>query len=65
MRNATIHEALYMEEPLGFALHGMGGNSNLTLEMEALVCRLLIALLGAHAPAQHRSAVPTDGDNLE
>jgi hypothetical protein len=47
IRNATMHEALYMGEPLGFALHGVGTNQNLPLEMEALVCRLLVALLGA------------------
>ena len=47
IRNATLHEALFMGEPLGFALHGVGTNHNLPLEMEALVCRLLVALLGA------------------
>lgn len=47
LRNETVHEALYMGEPLGFALHGVGSGRNLTLEMEALVCRLLVALLGA------------------
>lgn len=47
IRNATLHEALFMGEPLGFALHGIGTDHNLTLEMEALVCRLLVALLGA------------------
>jgi hypothetical protein len=46
MRNETVHEALFMGEPLGFALHGVGTNQNLPLEMEALVCRLLAALLG-------------------
>lgn len=46
IRNAAIHEALFMGAPLGFALHGEGTNQNLTLEMEALVCRLLVALLG-------------------
>lgn len=45
VRNETIHEALFMGEPLGFALHGVGTNQNLPLEMEALVCRLLVALL--------------------
>jgi len=31
---------------LGFAIHGAGTNQNITLEMQALVCRLLVALLG-------------------
>lgn len=35
-----------MGEPLGFALHGVGAGKNMTLEMKALVCRLLVALLG-------------------
>lgn len=46
IRNATFHEALFMDQPLGFALHGVGTNRNLMLEMEALICRLLVALLG-------------------
>ena len=47
LRNDAIHEALFMGLPLGFALHGIGTNQNLTLEMEALICRLLVGLLGA------------------
>lgn len=46
IRNPTLHEALFMGEPLGFALHGIGTNQNLTLEMKALVCRFLAALIG-------------------
>jgi len=46
LRNETVHEALFMNEPLGFAIHGSGANRNLTLEMRALICRLLVALLG-------------------
>lgn len=59
LRNDTLHEALFMGEPLGFALHGVGTDSNLTLEMEALVCRLLIALLGASANDYVRTPVNT------
>ncbi|GGX13669.1 hypothetical protein [Undibacterium macrobrachii] len=47
LRNESVHEALFMGEPLGFVLHGVGTGVNLTLEMEALACRLLIALLGS------------------
>lgn len=47
IRNATMHEALYMGKPLGFALHGIGTGANLPLEMEGVVCRFLVALLGA------------------
>lgn len=46
LRNATVHEALFMDEPLGFGLHGVGTGQNLTLEMQALICRFLVALLG-------------------
>src|SRR5207244_357048 len=46
LRNATLHEALFMGEPLGFALHGVGTNQNLTSEMKVLICRFLVALLG-------------------
>ncbi|MBX9898022.1 MAG: hypothetical protein K2Y17_09025 [Qipengyuania sp.] len=59
LRNETVHEALFMGEPLGFALHGVGTNKNLTLEMEALICRLIVALLGASSADYVRSPVNT------
>ena len=48
IRNETLHEALFMDAPLGFAVHGVSTNQsqNLPLEMKALVCRLLVALIG-------------------
>ena len=46
IRNDALHEALFVDEPLGFAIHGVNTNENITLEMNALVCRLLVALLG-------------------
>jgi hypothetical protein len=58
-RNDTLHEALFMGEPLAFAVHGVGTDNNLTLEMEALVCRLLIALLGASVSGYVRTPVNT------
>ena len=45
LRNDTIHEALYLDEPLGFNVQG-GGTQNLNLEMQALTCRILAAILG-------------------
>ena len=48
LRNETLHEALFMGQPLGFALHGVGSNQNITLEMQALVCRFLVALIGGN-----------------
>jgi hypothetical protein len=59
LRNATVHEALFMGEPLGFAVHGVGTNQNLTLEMEALICRFLVALLGGDHADYVRSPVNT------
>ena len=50
VRNDSIHESLFFEEPLGFAIYGgnapMLNRPNVTLEMQALVCRLVVALLG-------------------
>lgn len=46
IRNPALHEGLYMGEALGFALHGIGQNGNLILEMQTLCCRFLAALIG-------------------
>ncbi|HEY9347110.1 MAG TPA: hypothetical protein VIQ53_17455 [Inquilinus sp.] len=49
LRNAAMHEAIYYEEPLGFAVFSLNNSSrNLTLEMTSLVSRFIIALLGRH-----------------
>lgn len=55
LRNPTFHEALFSGEPLGFAIYrGANASSqdeNMLLEMEALVCRFVVALLGRpHSP---------------
>ena len=36
LRNDALHKALFLNEPLGFAVHGGGTGENITLEMEAL-----------------------------
>jgi hypothetical protein len=59
MRNAAFHEAIFMGEPLGFSVHGIGTNQNITLEMEALICRLLVALIGANTADYVRTAITT------
>jgi hypothetical protein len=59
LRNETVHEALFVGEPLGFAVHGPGTNRNLPLEMEAVICRLLVALLGAPAARYVTTPVTT------
>lgn len=50
VRNDAIHEALFFDEPLGFAIHG--GNTTgldagkVMLQMQALICRLVVVILG-------------------
>ncbi len=61
LRNGTFHEALYMGEPLGFALHGLGTNRNMNLEIRALICRLLVAILGGEQSDYVRSRLDTRG----
>ena len=48
IRNDALHEALFMGTPLGFAASQSGTRINFTLEMAALVCRLLVALIGGN-----------------
>lgn len=52
LRSTAVHEALFMGEPLGFALHDRVSAENLPLEMGHLVCRFLVALLG-HRDAEY------------
>ncbi len=59
IRNATMHEALFMGEPLGFAIHGAGTGENLPLEMENLISRLLVALLGKRGAGYVATPVDT------
>ena len=59
IRNDTLHEALFMDAPLGFAVRRGGTNQNLPLEMQALVCRLLVALIGGSGADYVRSPVNT------
>lgn len=63
IRNDTLHEALFMDAPLGFAVHGVSTNQshtleqNLPLEMQHLVSRLLVALIGGNDAAYIQSPV--------
>ena len=62
-RNHTIHEAIFFDEPLGFSIYGgnkpEANGGNVTLQMKALVCRLLVAILGKPAASYVKSAVNT------
>ena len=63
LRNPTFHEALFDGEPLGFAIYRGSRNNkldkNILLEMEGLVCRLIVALLGRADGVYTRSPVTT------
>ena len=62
-RNNTFHEALFFDQPLGFAVYG--GNlpsadpDNVTLQMQALICRLLVGILGRPGSSYVGSPVDT------
>ncbi len=59
VRNETLHEALFVGAPLGFSLHDVGISENLIVEMQALTCRLLVALLGHANTGYVRTPVTT------
>jgi hypothetical protein len=63
VRNDAIHEALFFNEPLGFAIDCCRppalNADRLLLQMQALVCRLLVAILGKPAVCYVHSAVDT------
>lgn len=46
LRNDAIHEGLFVDQPLGFAMEGSKSNQNLPLEMKRLACRFLAGILG-------------------
>lgn len=50
VRNDTIHEALFFDEPLGFSIYGgnqPNANSvNIIMQMQHLISRLIVAILG-------------------
>ena len=45
LRNDAIHEGLFVDQPLGFAMEGSESNQNLPLEMKRLACRFLAGIL--------------------
>lgn len=59
LRNDTLHEALFMDQPLGFATMKPGLEQNLTLQMQALICRLLVALIGGGSADYVKTPVNT------
>lgn len=63
VRNDTMHEALFFGEPLGFTVYGgverSADSGSVLLQMQALICRLLVALLGKPEATYVRSPVDT------
>lgn len=63
VRNDTFHESLFFDEPLGFKSYGgnqcLAEQENTLLQMEALVCRLLVAILGQPGASYVRTSVNT------
>lgn len=63
VRNDTFHEALFFDGPLGFSIYGgnqpTAGRDNITLQMKALICRLLVAILGSPEISYVRTPVNT------
>lgn len=51
-RNENFHEAIFFGQPLGFSAYGATQSSpnhnNILLQMEALICRFLVAILGVN-----------------
>jgi hypothetical protein len=63
VRNDTFHEALFFDGPLGFSIYGgnrpSGDQGNVMLQMQALACRLLVAILGKPEVGYIKSPVDT------
>ncbi|HHK4224519.1 TPA: hypothetical protein ACQTXI_003008 [Pseudomonas aeruginosa] len=62
VRNNAFHEALFFDEPLGFSIYGgsqpAADSGNTPLQMQALVSRLLVAILGK--PGASYVSTPVD-----
>lgn len=54
-----MHDALFMGKLLGFATHETGTDQDLTFVTQALICNLVVALLGAESCDYVRSQVNT------
>lgn len=59
LRNESIHEALFAQQPLGFADHAIRAALDLPLQMTNLCSRLLVAILKINAPTYIKSSVST------
>lgn len=58
LRNNAMHEAIYLEKPLGYAVHS-DKQINLILELRNLVCRFLVAIITNNKTSYIQSPVNT------
>ncbi|MGQ0335720.1 hypothetical protein [Halomonas elongata] len=63
VRNDAFHEAIFFGEPLGFSIYGGERDhesyKNVPLQMQALISRLLVAILGSSESEYVKSPVDT------
>ncbi|MDF2120336.1 hypothetical protein PY365_32720 [Roseiarcaceae bacterium H3SJ34-1] len=57
MRNQAFHKALFIDQPLGFTASFPPAFRGIEMELKALVCRLVVAMLGIPAPSYINSSV--------
>ncbi len=51
IRNENFHEAMFHGQPLGFTtINNYQYGDDILQQMQALICRLLVAILGVNAP---------------
>jgi hypothetical protein len=59
IRNDLFHQALWNSQPMGFSIKANTITPSLNLQFKALVCRLLVAILGIEAPDYIASSCKT------
>jgi hypothetical protein len=59
IRNSLAHEALWDQQPLGFSTKTSGITGNLNLQFKALVCRLIVAVMGCSTNSYLKSLTNT------
>lgn len=61
IRNQTVHEAIYLGQPLGFAVYGGQNNTSndIFIELQALLCRFIVAIIGFNSRNYVKSEIDT------
>lgn len=67
IRNDNFHEAIFLGQPLGFSsVNNSQYGNDILLQMQALVCRLLVAILSVNDCSYLKSSVNSrDYDSLK